>query len=117
MKYLILMAQDEAVWPSLSSDEQNAYMKAHKAFGDALQNRSAALAGEALAEGAAAITMRHDGARTVLTDGPFAEVVEQLGGFYLIDVPNLDDALALCELLPHDYTIEVRPVIDIDLDA
>ncbi|MGI8416564.1 MAG: YciI family protein [Nakamurella sp.] len=117
MKYLILLAQDEAVWPSLSSVQQSAYMKAHEAFSDALQTRSAALAGEALAEAAAATTMRHDGERTVLTDGPFAEVVEQLGGFYLIDVPNLDDALALCELLPHDYTIEVRPVIDIDLDA
>lgn len=92
-------------------------MKAHKAFGDALRARSAIVVGEALTEAAAATTMRHDGERTVLTDGPYAEVVEQLGGFYLIDVPNLDEALALCELLPHDYTIEIRPVIDIYLDA
>lgn len=117
MKYLILMAQDESVWPQLSAPEQQEYLKAHKAFGDALRARSAGLAGEALAESAAATTMRHEGDRTVLTDGPYAEAVEQLGGFYLIDVPDLDEALRLCELLPHDYTIELRPVIDIDLDA
>lgn len=117
MRYLILMAQDETVWPSLSPAEQQDYLKAHKAFGDALRERSAAVAGEALAGAASATTIRHDGDRTVLTDGPYAEAVEQLGGFYLIDVPNLDEALRLCELLPHDYTIEVRPVIDIDLGA
>lgn len=117
MKYLILMAQDESVWPSLSADEQQEYMKAHKAFGDALRERSADLAGEALAEAADATTMRHHGDRTVLTDGPYAEVVEQLGGFYLIDVPNLDEAVQLCELLPHDYTIEIRPAIHVDLDS
>lgn len=117
MKYLILMAQDESIWPALSIDEQQAYMKAHKAFGAALQERSAAVAGEALAEAASATTIRHDAGRTVLTDGPYAEAVEHIGGFYVIDVPDLDEALALCELLPHEYTIEIRPVIDVDLDA
>ncbi len=117
MKYLILMAQDESIFQALSPDEQWAYMKAHKAFGAALAKRDAALAGEALADAASATTMWHDGLRTVITDGPYAESVEQLGGFYLIDVPHLDDAIALCELLPHDYTIEIRPVVDVDLDA
>lgn len=117
MKYLILLAQDESVWPSLSAVEREQYLAAHKAFGDAVQQRSAALAGEAVAASGAATTMRHDGDRTVLTDGPYAEAAEQLGGFYLIDVPDLDEALQLCELLPHEYTIEVRPVSDTDSEA
>jgi len=117
MKYLILMAQDESVWESLDPDQQRAYLMAHKAFGAALAERHAGLAGEALAGASSASTMRHDGDRTVITDGPYAESVEQMGGFYLIDVPHLDAAIALCELLPHDYTIEIRPVVDVDLDA
>jgi hypothetical protein len=116
MKYLILLAGDERRWPNLSTEEQQEDLKAHKRFGDALRARTAGLAGEALADSVDATTMRHEGERTVLTDGPYAETVEQVGGFYLIDVPHLDDAIALCELLPHAYTIEIRPVIDIDLD-
>jgi hypothetical protein len=50
------------------------------------------------------------GTRTV-TEGPFAECVEQIGGFYVIDVPDLDAALELAQLLPEDFTIEVRPVV------
>lgn len=117
MKYLILMAQDEKVWAGLSSAEQQSYLKAHKAFGEALRQRSAELAGEALAGSTNATTMRHHAGATVLTDGPYSEAVEQLGGFYLIDVPDLDEAIALCELLPHAYSVEIRPVIDIDLDV
>jgi hypothetical protein len=48
----------------------------------------------------------------VVTDGPFAETAEQLGGFYLVDARDLDTMVDLCDLLPRDYVIEVRPVAD-----
>ena len=48
-----------------------------------------------------------------MTDGPFAETVEQLGGFYLLEVPDLASAVELCRLLPDGYTVEVRPVVEL----
>ena len=52
------------------------------------------------------VTTHEDGA---VTDGPFAESVEQLGGYYVIDVPEIDDAVALAKLLPKHFAVEVRP--------
>lgn len=117
MKYLVLMAQDESVWPSLSDEEQRGYLEAHAAFDREVAARATMLAGEALGGVDTATTLRHEGERRVVTDGPFAETAEQLGGFYLVDAPDLDTILALCEHLPHAYTIEVRPVIDVELPA
>ena len=48
-----------------------------------------------------------------MTDGPFAETVEQVGGFYLIDVPDLGAAVELAALLPREYTVEVRPTLEV----
>jgi hypothetical protein len=51
----------------------------------------------------------------VVTEGPYAETVEQLGGFYLIDVPDLDTAVGLAALLPQEYAVEVRPTLEVML--
>lgn len=61
--------------------------------------------------------MRHKDGRPTLTDGPFAETTETIGGYYLVEATDLDQAVAWCELLPDCYSLEIRPVVDIDVSA
>ena len=70
-------------------------------------------AGEGLKPSSAGKRVKFSGAERVVTDGPFAETTEQLGGFYLVDAPDLDTMVDLCDLLPHAYALEVRPVADL----
>jgi hypothetical protein len=73
------------------------------------------LSGEALALPKEAVTLRPaEGGERLVTEGPYAEVAEQLGGFYLVDVDSQETALDLVRLLPEGYTVEVRPVIEIE---
>jgi hypothetical protein len=72
------------------------------------------LAGEALARSAAGRTLRHVAGRALVTEGPYTDGVEQLGGFYLLDAESRDLAVDLCRLLPTSYAVEVRPVIEIE---
>jgi hypothetical protein len=113
MQYAVLIYSDERLWTEASAEQRAAYHAAHTAFDEAVRSRATMLGGEALVGVAAATTLRHgpDGARLV-TDGPFAETAEQLGGFYLVEAPDLDTMVDLCDLLPHQYVLEVRPVAD-----
>ena len=113
MKYTVLIYQDERMWSEATAEQRAAFHAAHDAFDAAVRSQAAMLAGEALTGAANATTMRGgaDGGR-VLTDGPFAETAEQLGGFYVVDAPDLDAMTGLCELLPAPYTLEIRPVVD-----
>jgi hypothetical protein len=70
------------------------------------------IAGDALHRPQSARTLQPGEERRV-TDGPFVETVEQLGGFYLIDVPDLDTAVTAAKLLPREYRVEVRPALGI----
>jgi hypothetical protein len=91
------------------------------AFTEAVRTRGTIVAGEALDRPATARTVRPAGEQSgdpsgggrPVTEGPFAETVEQLGGFYLIDVPDLDQAVELAALLPREYTVEVRPTLEV----
>lgn len=112
MRYLVLLAADEAVWPTLSESDQEAEMAAHDAFDRAVRARGTIVAGEALGESATATTLRHVNGAVQVTDGPYAETVEQLGGFYLVDLANLDQVTEVCALLPDYYAVEIRPVVD-----
>jgi hypothetical protein len=89
-------------------------MGEYNAYTDMLRSRSAYAGGEALHPVTTATTVRVRDGRTMTTDGPFAETKEALGGFYLIDAADLDDALALAAACPGARygSIEVRPVID-----
>jgi hypothetical protein len=113
MKYAVLIYSDERMWAEATAEERARYHQAHTAFDEAVRSQAKMLGGEALTGVADATTLRHgpDG-RRILTDGPFAETTEQLGGFYLVDATDLDAILELCELLPHQYALEVRPVAD-----
>lgn len=114
MKYLVLMAYEEGGWETAGPAERQQVMDAHTAFHKAVAERATMLAGEALAESAAARTLRHVDDKPVVTEGPYAEGVEQLGGFYLVDAESPDVMLELCRLLPSSYAVEVRPVIEIE---
>jgi hypothetical protein len=114
MKYLVLMAYEEGGWETAGPAERQQVMDAHTAFHKAVAERATMLAGEALAASTAARTMRHVDRERVVTDGPYAEGVEQLGGFYLVEAESMDVMLDLCGLLPSSYAVEVRPVVEIE---
>lgn len=112
MKYAVLMFGREADWDA-AERAQAAEFAAHDAFMAQIARRGSVVAGEALQSVRDATTMRHDGDRWALTDGPYAETAEQLGGFYVVESPDLDTVLAACELLPRSYVVEVRAVMEI----
>jgi hypothetical protein len=114
MKYLLLIYENEADWAKKSEAEQGAIFGEYSAFSDDLRKGGQYLHGEPLQPTATASTVRVRNGKTMVTDGPFAETREQLGGFYLVDVPDLDQALALAARIPtaRDGSVEVRPVLD-----
>jgi hypothetical protein len=114
VRYVVLLYQDERVWAEAGEEERAVTIAAHDTFSERVRAHPAVqvVAGEALTLVAQATTLRRRDGRTVLTDGPFAETVEQLGGFYVLEAPDLDTVLGLVEALPADYSIEVRPVDD-----
>lgn len=117
MKYFVLLAGygEMPLWDDLTPEEQRAGMQRHWDFGRACEERDgvAIVAGEALADSSAATTLRTSSAgELTITDGPFAEAAEHVGGFYLLEAPDLDTVIELCRILPA-YDIEIRPVIDV----
>jgi hypothetical protein len=114
MKYLVLMADEEGGWDTATAEERQRVMDAHDAFHRAVADRATMVAGEALAESPAGRTLRHVDGEPVVTEGPYAEGVEQLGGFYLVEADSIDLVLDLCRALPTSYAVEVRPVIQIE---
>ncbi len=114
MRYVVLIACDPGVWERASADERQGFFDAHDAFERAVAARGTKVSGAALASDDTATTLRHSAGTLTVTDGPFVELVEQLAGFYLVDLPDLDSAIAACAELPHSYTVEIRPEVDID---
>ncbi|MFK5584208.1 YciI family protein [Serinicoccus sp. LYQ131] len=115
MKYLVLLMADGEVpaWSEHTDEQKEAVFGQFEAFGAACSERDgvAILAGEALGSADTATTTRTRGGERTVTDGPFAEAVEQLGGFYLLEAPDLDVVLELTTLLPA-YDLQISPVID-----
>ena len=114
MKFLVLMAEEDTWerWNALSDAEQQDVFDSFTAFTEAVKERGTVLAGEALDRAESARTVRPGPGRPV-TEGPFAETVEQLGGFWLVDLPDLESAVGAAKLLPEAYSVEVRPIVDI----
>lgn len=115
MKYFVLLAGygEMTPWEDLSADDQSLQMAKHQAFGEACAAKPGVeiLSEEALSDGSMATTLRTRGGQMTITDGPFAEAAEQIGGFYLIDAPDLDTVIELCRILPA-YDIDIRPIPD-----
>lgn len=112
MKYLVLLYDREDTWAALTEAQQQEVVGKHMAFGEAAQKAGVFVTGEALKPVATATTVRVRHGKVTHTDGPFAETKEALGGFYLLDVPTLDDALGWAAKLPEaaSGSVEVRPV-------
>jgi len=109
MEYALLIYGDEKVWAARSDDDNRETAEKHARFGEMLQSRNALRGGKELALATAATTLRHHGDEVSITDGPFAETTEVLGGFYLIEAADLDAAIALARELP-EGVVEIRPI-------
>jgi hypothetical protein len=116
MKYLCLIYDNEQQIGRMSKSESDAFMSAYFAFTDAIKKSGHYLGGEALQPVGTATTIRISHGKMSTTDGPFAETKEQLGGFYLIDAADLDDAIQVASRIPSARygSIELRPVMVFD---
>ncbi len=116
MRYLLLIYGDETTWTDLTPEDMAAEMAAHQAFSEATEAEGILRGGEALQPTTSATTVRVRDGEVVLTDGPFAETREQLGGFYLIECDTLDEAVGAARRIPEAVSgcVEVRPVMEFD---
>ncbi|HEY6742967.1 MAG TPA: YciI family protein [Lapillicoccus sp.] len=114
MQFLVLIAYEQSGWDEATADQRQEFFDAHHAFEQAVYARGRLVSGAALAEPERGFTVRHNGAGWQRTDGPFAETAEQIGGFYLLEMPDEAAAQQAVQHLPRQYTLEVRPVVDID---
>lgn len=113
MQYILLIYGDEALDLNMSEAEQQQLMDEYYKFTAAVRDRGAYITSEALHPISTATTVRVRESKTLTTDGPFAETKEQLGGFYLIDAKDLDEAIEIAAQIPNAKTgsVEVRPVM------
>ena len=114
MRYLCLIYDDEQTMNAMPKGEADAFMGEYHAFTDSVRRSGHYLAGDALQPVQAATTLRQRGGRLTTTDGPFAETKEQLGGFFLIEARDLNEALQVAARIPSVRTgsVEVRPILE-----
>jgi hypothetical protein len=114
MQYMLLIYGEERAWDARSDAERKAMYEEYTQFSRDLRSEDKLLAGEELQPIATATTVQVRAGDAVVTDGPFAETKEALGGFYLIEADSLDEAIEWAGRIPsaRHGTIEVRPVVD-----
>ena len=114
MKYLCLIYDEEKKLGGMSKSESDAFMGEYFAFTEGIRNSGHYVAGEALQPVQTATTVRVRSGKVSTTDGPFAETKEQLGGFYMIEARDLNDAIQVASKIPSARlgSVEVRPVVD-----
>jgi hypothetical protein len=116
MQYLCLIYEAESLNDSRTEAENGAVFEGYMAFSQAIQQSGNMVGGEALMPTDTATTVRVRDGETIVCDGPFAETKEQLGGYYLLECENLDQAITLAAKIPSAAfgTIEVRPIMVFD---
>jgi hypothetical protein len=114
MRYLLSIYGDETGWNDATPEQVGAIMAAYDEFGRKVEAAGVMLGGEGLQPTATATTVRVRDGETLTTDGPFAETREQLGGYYLLECKDLDEAIGWAAQIPgaQDGSVEVRPVMD-----
>jgi len=119
MQYLLLIYENENVWKDMSPEDQGKMFTEYMEYSQSIQNSGHFKAGDALQPTATATSVRVRDGKTLSTDGPFAETREQLGGYYLVEAKDLDEATALAARIPSARwgTIEVRPIMVFDKPA
>ena len=112
MQYMLLIYDNEAGMKRATEGDQRVMMKSYREFTDSITKSGHMKAGDALQPTSTATCVRIRDGKTLTTDGPFAETKEQLGGYYVIDVANLEQALEWAEKMPcmDSGTVEVRPL-------
>ncbi len=116
MRYILLIYGNENPNTAPTPEEMNAEMNAYNAFTQEISERGVLLSGDALQPTTTATTVRVHDSKVLTTDGPFAETKEQLGGFYLVQCNNLDEAIEWAAKIPgaRHGSIEIRPVMQFD---
>jgi hypothetical protein len=112
MEYLLLIYSDEKIWEGMPQPEMQAIFGEYHAFTEDIKKSGRYKGGNPLQPTSTATTVRVKGGKTLTTDGPFAETKEQLGGYYLVEAKDLDEAIALAARIPSARmgSIEVRPI-------
>lgn len=115
MKYMLLIYSDGSAGPQPGSAEFATYMSAYKTATDTYIADGVMVSGDALEAPSTATTVRVRKGKPDLMDGPFAETKEMLGGFYILDCPNLDAAVRYAAMIPDAATggVEIRPIMDL----
>lgn len=115
MRYLLLIYGNEREWMEMSEADQAKNFGEHMAFSESLTKDGRMRGGEALQPTTTATTVRVRNGTIATVDGPFAETREQLGGYYVIEAKDLDEAIATAARIPDARTgsIEVRPIMEI----
>jgi hypothetical protein len=113
MKYMFLIYGSEAAAAQMSQAERQQELMEYNAFSAELHKRELQFTGDALHPTTSATTVRLRSDKTMTTDGPFAETHEALGGFYIVDCKDLDEAIQVAAMIPGAKTgsIEIRPVV------
>jgi hypothetical protein len=106
MKFLLMIHGDEAGWDELPPDEQQARRERYRAVSES----AAVLRASELGPTSSATTVRVSDGTTIVTDGPYAETREALGGIFLVETDSIDVAIELAKQLPPSSGIEIRPV-------
>ncbi|MEV7027811.1 YciI family protein [Kitasatospora sp. NPDC093558] len=112
MRYLLMICTDENAIGALGPEEGAAMLAEYTAFGEEMGRRGVLLGGERLRPTADATTVRVRDGDVLVADGPFAETKEQVGGYYMVDAQDLDEAIEIASKIPgaRHGTIEVRPI-------
>ena len=112
MKYILLIYENEQRWLKATQDEITAVIEAHRTYGEELTQAGVLRGGAELQPTTTATTVRFGGSTPRTMDGPFAETKEHLGGYYVIEVDDLDQAIAWAEKMPGMETgcVEIRPL-------
>jgi hypothetical protein len=116
MRYLCLIYDQEAKWATMPKEQADQVMGEYFAFTDDIKKNGQHLGGEALQPTETATTVRVRNGKVSTTDGPFAETKEQLGGYYLIDAKDLNEAIQVAARIPsaRSGSVEVRPLAEFD---
>ncbi len=119
MQYLLLIHSDESIYPKLSETDTTKLMDGYWEFTKELQTAGALVSSHRLRPTQTATTVRIRNGETMITDGPFAETKEQLGGYYLVEAKNLDEALQWATKIPAAKygCVEVRPIWDMSRES
>ena len=116
VRYLCLIYEDEKKWESMPQEEAGAIFGEYFAFTDGIKQSGQWLGGEALQPTSSATTVRVRNGKISTTDGPFAETKEQLGGYYLINAADLNEAIQVAAKIPGARfgSVEIRPIVEFD---